>query len=113
MLTAFYVPQNIFLGRRALLSPMKSKKHGQRQSCVLLKDFLESTTDSSVAVTSSNFVTSELIQVNPSSIFIVGFSTNSNTDQALSNPLVQNKIDTFFIKNNITTVEVLWCIELS
>jgi len=76
---------------------------------VPLKDFLVSTTNSSIVVTSSNFVTSELAQVNFSSI--VGSSTNFNTDQVLSNSLVQNKIDIFFIKNNITTVEVLWCIK--
>ncbi|CAL1672445.1 unnamed protein product [Lasius platythorax] len=115
------------MGRQALVSHMKSKKHATRRQNSVLETFLVSSpssagisssavpsnsvifsistktaSQSSGAESSSNVDLTNLLPNQPS---------NQLTNQPLSNQLMPRQLDRFLLKNDVTTAEVLWCIE--
>lgn len=116
---------NIFLsnmGKQALLSHMKSKKHiSHRSNPASLKSFLTSST-SSARTTTADFSNSVISSAPVDTITLsdkidlpqplAGSSVEtSNVKELLPSQSAPRRLDAFLLKDDVTTAEVLWCLE--
>lgn len=108
------------MGRQALVSHMKSKKHATRRQNSVLENFLTpspSSTGATSSATKNNSVISSTSTSSNSESSIVDTnllpsqSSNQLINQSTSNQSIPRQLDTFLLKNDITTAEILWCIE--
>lgn len=113
------------MGRQALVSHMKSKKHAIRRQNSVLETFLVSS-PSSAGISSSAVPSNSVISSISTKTQSSGAESSSNVDltnllpnqpsnqltnQPLSNQLMPRQLDRFLLKNDVTTAGVLWCIE--
>lgn len=113
------------MGRQALVSHMKSKKHATRSQNSALENFLTPSPSSISATSLANknnsvisSISTETTSSNSESSSIVDLTnllpsqpSNQLTNQPTSSQSMPRQLDTFLLKNDITTAEVLWCIE--